>query len=283
MIHINEMPMDFEPRRKILSKISEQWSNAENLIAMSEFESAFLCGAIKTFRPKKILEVGVLDGGSTSVILQALEDIGEPYEMHSVDIAAERPFKKGVETGFVAKFAKEKIFSLRGTHEFHLGKILPQVLDDIGGEIDFVILDTMHMLPGEVLDFIAVLPYLKEDALVVMHDVAVNQHEYHTGWCDAYSNAALFSAVTAEKFLNFDEKNFFRYPNIGAFKVSTLTAENIDNVFLTLILPWKYLPSQVELALYYQLYRKFYPIELYEIFKEAVDMNAFNIMRANRK
>ena len=279
MIHINEMPMDFEPRRKILSKISEQWSNAENLIAMSEFESAFLCGAIKTFRPKKILEVGVLDGGSTSVILQALEDIGEPYEMHSVDIAAERPFKKGVETGFVAKFAKEKIFSLRGTHEFHLGKILPQVLDDIGGEIDFVILDTMHMLPGEVLDFIAVLPYLKEDALVVMHDVSIHQVELS----DRYSNAALFSAVTAEKFLNFDEKNFFRYPNIGAFKVSTLTAENIDNVFLTLILRWQYLPPDEQIVAYRRLYRKFYPAEPCEIFQEAVDMNAFNIMRTNRK
>ncbi|MBQ3337429.1 MAG: class I SAM-dependent methyltransferase [Selenomonadaceae bacterium] len=281
MIHINAVPLDFEPRGKILSKLSEHWSNAESLIAMSEFESAFLCGALKTFRPKKILEVGVLDGGSTSVILQALEDIGEPYEMHSVDRAAERPFKKGVETGFAAKFVKENILSLRGTHEFHLGKVLAQVIDEIGGGIDFVVLDTVHALPGEILDAIAVLPYLKAGSVVVLHDVAVNQINF--AWHDCFSNAALFSALTAEKFLNFDKQNFFRYPNIGAFRVSKQTVDHIDNVFLSLILPWHYLPPKEELVAYLQLYRRFYPAALCEIFQEAINMNVYNFALAQRK
>ena len=95
--------MNFEPREKILPQLPACPHEPE----MSESESAFLCGALKQFRPKKILEVGVAGGGSTSVILQALEDLGAPYEMHSVDIASERPFAKGVETGFVAKFVKE--------------------------------------------------------------------------------------------------------------------------------------------------------------------------------
>ena len=219
-------------------------------------------------------------GATTAIILQSLENLGEPYEMHSVDIAEKFFRDPSKATGFMAAFAKEKIFGrLHGTHEFHLGKVLPQIIDDLGGDIDFVILDTVHMLPGEVLDFIAVLPYLKEDALVVMHDVSLHQ----TNYPNAESNGMLLGAVTAEKFLNFDEQGFFRYPNIGAFKVNEQTAENIDNVFLSLILRWKYLPTDEQLVAYRKLYRRFYPVELCEIFQEAVDMNAFNFMRANHK
>ncbi|MBR1647411.1 MAG: hypothetical protein IJ685_11645 [Selenomonadaceae bacterium] len=58
MIRLNELPLDFEPRRKILPKLPAFDGEPE----MSEFESAFLCGALKTFRPKKILEVGVAGG-----------------------------------------------------------------------------------------------------------------------------------------------------------------------------------------------------------------------------
>ena len=280
MIHINEIPLDFEPRKKILPKLPACPGEPE----MSEFESAFLCGALKTFRPKKILEVGVAGGATTAIILQSLENLGEPYEMHSVDIAEKFFRDPSKATGFMAAFAKEKIFGrLHGTHKFYLGKVLPQIIDEISGDIDFVILDTIHMLPGEVLDFIAMLPYLKVGTMVVIHDVVINQIgilEHHPR---SYSNAVLFSAVTAEKFLNFDEQGFFRYPNIGAFKVNEQTAENIDNVFLSLILRWKYLPPDEQLVAYRKLYRRFYPAELCEIFQEAVDMNVYNFMRANRK
>ena len=160
---------------------------------------------------------------------------------------------------------------------------MPQVIDGIGGEIDFVVLDTVHKLPGELLDFLAMLPYLKADAVVVIHDVAVHQQYYHTGGKDAYSNATLFSAVTAEKFLNFDEQARLRYPNIGAFKITEQTKEQIDNVFLALVLSWIYLPSPAELGIYYQFYRKFYPIDLCEIFKEAIEMNTLNLHAAQHK
>ncbi|MBQ3451132.1 MAG: class I SAM-dependent methyltransferase [Selenomonadaceae bacterium] len=276
MIHVNEIPLDFEPRIKILPKIPAVPDEPE----MSEFESAFLCGALKTFPPKKILEVGVAGGATTAIILQALEDLGEPYEMYSVDVAEKFYRCDSLQTGFMAMFAKEKILGeLRGIHKFHLGKILPQVLDKIGGGIDFVILDTMHILPGEVLDFIAILPYLKVGAVVVLHDVSYHQIKNSS----AAATGALFSAVTAEKFLNFDEQALFRYPNIAAFKVNQQTVDNIDNVFLTLILCWKYLPPEEQIVTYRRLYRRFYPVELCEIFQEAIDMNGYNFCLAGRK
>ena len=168
-----------------------------------------------------------------------------------------------------------------GEHNFHLGKFLPQVIDEIGGDIDFVILDTVHMLPGEVLDFIAVLPYLKIGSVVVLHDVVLNQQYQERE--SYFATGALFSAVSAENFLNFDEQGAYRYPNIGAFKITEQTKPYIDNVFLALVLCWMYLPSPAELGLYYQLYRKFYPIDLCEIFKETIDMNTRRLRLAQRK
>ena len=54
---------------------------------MSEFESAFLCGLIKKYEPKKILEVGIAEGGTTAIILNCLESIGQEYKMYSVDVS----------------------------------------------------------------------------------------------------------------------------------------------------------------------------------------------------
>ena len=287
MIHLNAISLDYEPRRKILFKLSSYGSGLERLIGMTESESAFLCGAIKQFRPKKILEVGVSTGGSTAIILQALEDNGASYEMHSVDILKKWSDSNTEDIGFLVTFAKENNLinseGLRGLHEFYCGKILPQVIDKIGGNIDFVILDTVHFLPGEVLDFLAMLPYLKDGAIVVLHDMALNQYKRQSGWADACATGLLFSAVVAEKILNFDEQTLFRYPNIAALRINEQTLKNIENVFLSLILDWKYLPSEEQLLVYRKLYQKLYPAELCEIFQEAVDMNTYNFYLAQRK
>lgn len=283
MIHLNAIPWDFEPRRKILPKLPQFVSpQGYREPEMSEFDSAFLCGMLKTFRPKKILEVGIAGGATTAIILQTLEELGAPYEMHSIDASAKFYRDPSKPSGFLAMFAKEKIFGeLRGTHAFHLGTYLPQVIDGIGGDIDCVILDTVHSMPGEALDFLAVLPYLTDNAIVVLHDVAFNQIGKDV---NAHATTVLFSAVTAEKFLNFQpDSELFRYPNIAAFKVNEQTRDNIENVFLTMILRWSYLPPEAELVLYREHYRRFYPEELCAIFQDAIDMNAYNFYLMQRK
>ena len=73
MYHINEIVLDFEPRKNVLSKIPVVPDEPE----MSEFESAFLCGLLNKFQPKKILEVGVAAGGTTAIILQCMKNIGD--------------------------------------------------------------------------------------------------------------------------------------------------------------------------------------------------------------
>ncbi|MBR3745336.1 MAG: hypothetical protein IKN27_00025, partial [Selenomonadaceae bacterium] len=168
------------------------------------------------------------------------------------------------------------------------------VIDEIGDDINFVFLDTMHSLPGEVLDFLAVLPYLTDNAVVVLHDVSLHHYSDNCkntlgtfqpfGAPHNIATGVLFGAVTAEKFLNFQpDEEFFRYPNIAAFKINEQTAANIENIFLALILRWYYWPTDEQVKIYRQHYKRFYVDALCEIFQEAVDMNAYNFAKARNK
>ena len=297
MIKLNKISLDYEPRKKILPKLENNPQGYRNP-EMSEFDSAFLCGLLESYRPKKILEVGVASGATTSIILQVLEDIGKSYEMHSVDASANWYRDRTKPTGFMTTFAKENnLFSrsalcgkyeyplennlfpplpvnLSGSHEFHLGKYLPQVIDEIGGDIDFVILDTVHSLPGEVLDFPVMLPYLKDGAIVALHDVSYN-HVY-LKWHGYATTTVLCSVTAEEKFINFEtetEHKPYRYPNIAAFSISEQTRKYIENLFLSLVITWSYIPDDKQLEIYREFYKGHYPAELVDIFNEAIKMN----------
>jgi len=170
--------------------------------------------------------------------------------------------------------------TLRGRHEFHLGKYLPQVIDEIGSSIDFVILDTVHSLPGEVLDFLVVLPYLKYGAIVVLHDMRLNQSRPQNALL--YATATLFATVTSkEKFLNFEAESVikpYRYPDIGAFKINERTQEHVENNFLSFVLTWRYIPDSEQTRIYTEFYAKHYPAELVNVFTESVKMNSENYL-----
>lgn len=108
MIKLNYFPNNAEPRNKINQKFNTYFDEKKKTHTFMDFyESAFLCGMLKQKQPKKILEVGVAGGGTTSIILQALEDLGKPYEMHSTDISETFYVNKSKLTGFVATIAKE--------------------------------------------------------------------------------------------------------------------------------------------------------------------------------
>lgn len=171
--------------------------------------------------------------------------------------------------------------TLIGNHKLYLGKYLPQVIDKIGDGIDFVILDTVHYTPGELFDFPVMLPYLKDGAIVVLHDVSLNQRNMKIHAPDAHATGLLFSAVTSpEKFLNSESADNlpFRYPNIAAFKVNEQTRKHIENVFLALMLTWHYLPKDDEVNIYREFYTTHYPADLITIFDETVRFNRGNIL-----
>ena len=197
--------------------------------------------------------------------------------MFSVDFAKNFYRDETKLTGFMAEEAKQ-LLNVKN-HKFYLGAGVTSFLEEIGKDIEFVILDTMHILPGEILDFLVVLPYLKSNAVVCLHDVALCQRS--PGDRNSTATGLLFSSVTADKMINLlpDDVNLkFAYPNIGAFQINDDTFKNVINVVMSLLIPWHYLPPVNELKNYNLFVNKFYDKDICKIYDEMIKMNVYNMV-----
>ncbi len=261
-----------KPRKLILSKIGMPEEEPE----MSEFESAFLCGMLKTFKPHKILEIGVA-GGTTAIIFQCMELIGGFYEMYSVDLREDFYRNDEKKAGYLIEEAKKHISNVN--HKLFLGKYAPECMKDIGGEIDCLILDTIHALPGELLEFIVLLPYLKDGAIVIMHDVANNYYATDNGghryYRESYATKILLDSVVGDKYLVKDPSAGARgeFPNIAGFRVITDTRKYIANCISALTMTWYMIPSEKEILLYRSCIKDSYDEECLWLFDSAVEIN----------
>ncbi len=231
---------------------------------MTEFESTFLCGLIKERRPRKIVEVGVAAGGTTAIMLKCLEMLNmvESTKMYSVDLSERFYRGNGQKSGYLA----EDILNREDAsfhHQFYLGKLLPKVIEEIGNGIDFLVLDTVHVLPGELLDFLVALPYLEPTACVVLHDIACN-HYFKSPSC--YATQVLFDAVVADKILAKDKDREFGYPNIGAFFINSDTEKSVSDIFNSLVITWDYPLDKRQRDAYKTVYQKYYDEESVEFF-----------------
>jgi predicted O-methyltransferase YrrM len=157
-------------------------------------ERVFLTSLILKYKPKKMLELGVYLGGSSVIMLNAAKEYSGA-KLYSSDLIENHTLPdsstllsgsiREFETGYVVNkyFTKYhddwKLFTpgLVNTH-----------LDVIGKDIDFVLIDTAHVHPGEILDTILILPYLKKGAVVVYHDTALHCTDNHP-YCNTTANA----------------------------------------------------------------------------------------------
>ena len=65
-------------------------------------------------------------------------------------------------------------------------------------KFDFVFLDTVHMAPGELLNFIELLPFLNDNAILVIHDILwhfTSKKKFYP------SNVHLYPAIYGDKIL----------------------------------------------------------------------------------
>lgn len=175
----------------------------------------------------------------------------------------------GEKSGYLAEEYKEKT-GWQGNHSMVLGKFLSEVLEEIGNDIDFVILDTMHRLPGEFLDFLSIFPYLNPNACVVLHDIVL-QHDEHP---QTFATQLLLDTVVADKCLVKDTDRKQEYPNIGAFDINDDTAKYISDVFNALTITWDYLPKKCMYELYLRFFEKHYPMDLVRLAGIAYELQS---------
>lgn len=234
---------------------------------MTEHERQFLNSLILRNKPKKLLELGVSRGGSSIIMLNAIKNI-DNAQLYSID-KLEKYYTNG--TTDIGAFVDNYSY-LKDKWKLYTGKLALDFMDEIGSDIDFCLIDTVHKNPGEILDFLMVLPFLKEDAIVVFHDA--NLHTYKFGgnsreW--SITNNLLMSSIHGHKFVqgNFQNNNT-AFPNIAAIKLNKESRKRIWEIFNLLTLKWTYLPEQTELMSLFNYPKRFYDPYYIEYFVDVI-------------
>ncbi len=233
----------------------------EGKTLMSRGEQKFFMQFMKEDRPKKILEIGSNQGGTTAIILHAIEKLQLSAVLHSVDISNfEDTMRHTVDhsLGVVCPHWNQESWKI------YCNTTVAGVVDEIGSDIDFCILDAAHSLPGEVLDLITILPYLKDGTIVVLHDIRLGSRGMRR---NAIATNILFSTVVAEeKFLPLDDLG--NIMNIAAFRITKTTRAHIHNLIQALSLPWAYSVSEAHWNLYTKVVRAHYA-DQYDFFLKS--------------
>ena len=165
-------------------KINSTWELKGN-------EPYFINGIIRKIKPKKCLEIGVSSGGSSILILNAIKDIKNSF-LISLDIRKKYYKNENLDVGYKTKdfpelLNKWKLYSGEQPHKF---------LEKLNLKFDFLFLDTVHTFPGEIINIIEVLPFLEENAIVIIHDIIFHLYKgknFHP------SNIYLFSELIGDK------------------------------------------------------------------------------------
>lgn len=259
---------------KLWTEPVRQLSNMDLKCEMDIHDHSFLCGMIKDKKPGKVLEIGVAEGGTTAIIVNSLSILGKRCEVYSVDLSRTLYCDEGKMTGYEYNRVLPYISTTDIDHNFLLGKTVASQIDKIGGGIDFVIIDTTHKLPGEIMEFLCVLPYLNRDAVVVLHDTNLNYLRAAYGnrsWIisskESVATKLLFSSVKGNKYLPITQEGL---PNITAFTVSDDTYSYIEDVFYSLTFTWTYMPGADMLNEYRNIFKRHYSKECLKLYDIAI-------------
>lgn len=242
---------------------------------MQAEQHAFLCGLIKEKRPKKILELGVSGGGTTCVILNCIHMLNLDTELISVDISEYYYQDRRKKTAYETEKINDELLS---RHRLLTGKSISERIEEVAPEkdIDFLLLDTTHQMPGEVLDFLICLPFCKLNATVVLHDVVLNSIVNPLFGEFFYANKLLFDVVSGNKYWNASDYYKYDVSDIAAFDITNATYENIPAVFSALINPWFYIPDNVDC--YREVLKQYYDKECVKLFDNALKSQEIKIL-----
>jgi predicted O-methyltransferase YrrM len=245
-------------------------SNDDNTInvEMTNEEIWFLKHFITTYHPKKIVEVGIASGGNTVNLLKWKD---EDAKLFSVDISKYMYKDKSRLSGYMAiDLGPNENWKLYGGYDYL------DVHKEIGNDIDCIIIDTTHIMPGECLTFLAALPQLKEGCIVILHDIHFNCMRlkgvrYSNIDTVKFSSGILFSSVRSNMkwTLSIDSIS-----NIGAFVVDSSTKEHIKDLFHALCTSWYKFPFEVNFSEYKQFIEENYSKDCSNLFNKCVDLHA---------
>ena len=226
----------------------------------------FLNGIIRKFKPHKILEIGVRYGGSSIIMLNAINDI-KYSKLYSIELSSDKQVGECVYKYFPQFLKKWHLFK---------GNVASEFMEKIGNNIDMVFIDTAHFEPGEILDFLIALPFLKNEAIVILHDIG---HQITQGYKrNEWAPYIIFNGIRGYKYL--PSGNQILKHDIGAIKLEKNQHKYYKDYFRLLGGQWQYFPKEIYINQIRNYFKKYYDNECLFIFEEAVTFNRELVKRS---
>ena len=199
------------------------------------------------------------------MILNAIKDIPDS-RLISLDLNTQLYYNQSKKTGYrVNQYFPE----LTKKWKLLTGKQPHKFLIKLKMKFDFAFLDTAHSAPGEILNFIELLPFLNENAIFVLHDILWH---FNSKIKFYPSNVYLFPVIYGDKIL-FKNKNG-SLGNIGAIFLFNNQEKHYLDYFFLLLSFWEYIPKDNEINELRIFIKKFYKKDIYlKIFDTAVIKN----------
>ena len=239
---------------------------------MMGLDVAFLInGLIRKYKPKNCLEIGVAKGGSAILILNAIKDLPNS-RLVSIDLFTSIFGKK------IGYLVKEKFPELTNKWNLFIGDMPHKFLIKLNLKFDFLFLDTAHVAPGEFFNLIECLPFLKENAIIVLHDTiwhlnkVLLMNSTLTESRIMPTQIFLMSSLVGEKIMF--PHNSHSFANVGVVRLEEKQENYYLNYFLLLLTVWHYMPKNKELIDLREFISKYYHSKIFlNIFDTAVYYN----------
>ena len=246
---------------------------------MSDIERKFLNGIVRKEKPKKILELGVCAGGSSAIILNAIK-YNEDAFLYSVDYIAQ--YHDGEQQRDIGFCIPQYAPHLMDKWKLYTGGTAAEFLEEIGGDIDMCLIDTVHINPGELLDYLMILPFMKQHGIIVLHDISLHLTPHHE---NSITNCILFSAMQGDKTYPKSENVGRGFPNIGAAIIDKESQiQHITDILMLLGLEWTYMPTQKDCDSMLTLFSKHYDTHTFNLIQQIfVSQTKTSIIREELK
>ena len=138
-------------------------------------DKLFLYSIVRAFKPSRALEIGVSKGGSALIITSAMED-NNAGTLVGIDPTPNINCKQD------AFYNRYKLLKNSSP------EAIPEAVELLGGELDFVLLDSIHIFDQVYQELETILPSMAGGGIILIHDA------FHYG-----VNAAIRKVVKEHK------------------------------------------------------------------------------------
>ncbi len=234
------------------------------------FEASIICGLIKKVVPHKVLIIGGDSGHTTSILMKSIDALNYNNICNIFNI---NNFNCSIHKNQIGYLIGETTLFLNNTVQCQLiDNDTPEVIEQIGKEIDIVVILPSPTPQKNILDFLSVHPFLSQDSFVCF----INNKKSNITEEGNYSfNNALINSIVADNIIPLDLNSDTNISNIRILKVTNDTFKYIENCFFSLNSRWFITPNDKLMAKYRDLFSRKYNAELLKIFDFIIEHNKY--------